>query len=98
MLTLQLHLPPEYVMDKMEFFEIRALMKHQHYAHKDSWEQARMVAYIIAQVNSKKKLKPTDVMEFDWDRERDNTAVSNEEIALLRDEAKRVALTLQNEF
>lgn len=87
-------------MDKMEFYEIRALMKHQHYAYKDSWEQARLVAYLIAQVNSKKKLKVTDIMEFDWDKENEATkqAVSNEEIKKLREQARIVALQLQNDF
>lgn len=82
----------------MEFFEIRALMKHQHYAYKDGWEQARLIAYLVAQVNCKKKLKLSDIMEFDWDREIENTGVSNDEIAKLREEAQKVALMLQNDL
>ena len=97
-LTLQLHLSPEYVMDRMEFYEIRALMKYQYYAHKDNWEQARLISYLIAQVNSKKQLKLSDIIEFEWDKENIelNKSVSNEEIAKLREQAKLVALQLQN--
>lgn len=95
-LTLQLHLPPEYVLDKMEFFEIRAIMKHKYYAHKDTWEQSRLIAYLIAQVNSKNKLKLSDIIEFPWDKENDNAnAISNEQITKLREDAKEVASMLQ---
>lgn len=86
-------------MDKMEFYEIRALMKYQYYAHKDDWEQARLVSYLIAQVNSKRKLKFSDIIEFEWDKENEkiNQSVSNEEIAKLRKEAMNVALMLEND-
>lgn len=99
-LTLQLHLPPDYVMDKMEFYEIRAVMKYQYYAYKDNWEQARLISYLVAQVNSKKKLKLSDIMEFEWDKDNAalNKSVSNEEIAKLREDAKKVALMLQNDL
>ena len=35
--------------------------------HKDEWEAARMQAYLTAQVNSTKKLKPTDIISFAWE-------------------------------
>lgn len=95
-MTLQLKLPPEYVMDKMEFFEIRSLMKYQHYAYKDGWEQARMISYLIAQVNSKKRLKPEDILNLFWEKEEavKNQEVSNEEVARLRAKAKEFAALL----
>lgn len=82
----------------MEFFEIRALMKYQYYAHKDNWEQARLISYLVAQTNSKKKLKLSDIMEFPWDRDNEfaKQQVSNEEISKLRNEAKNVAEQLKN--
>ena len=84
----------------MEFYEIRAIMKYQHYAHKDEWEQARFISYLIAQVNSKNKLKLKDIIEFEWDKDIDemSNSVSNEEIAKLRKEAQNVALLLQNDI
>lgn len=75
-------------------------MKYQHYAYKDNWEQARLISYLIAQVNSKKKLKLSDIIEFEWDKDNAalNSSVSNEEIAKLRMEAQKVALMLQNDL
>jgi hypothetical protein len=32
----------------MELFEVKAVMEYEYYAHKDGWEQARLVAYLIA--------------------------------------------------
>lgn len=76
----------------MEFYEIRAIMKYQYYAHKDNWEQARLIAYMIGQTNSKNKLKISDIIEFPWDsEENENVSVSNEEITNLRQEAQKVA-------
>jgi hypothetical protein len=47
-LVLRLNYPPDYVLDKMEMYEIKAVMDYEYYAHKDGWEQARLVAYLIA--------------------------------------------------
>lgn len=98
-MTLQLGLSPEYILDKMEFYEIRALMKYHYYAHKDNWEQARLISYLIAQVNSKNKLKLSDIIDFGWDKDMEKKdeevkAVSNEQINKLREEAKKVASLL----
>lgn len=85
----------------MEFFEIRALMKNKHYAHKDEWEQARLIMYTVAQTNSKKKLKQTDIIKFPWDEEKDqfekkNEAknVSNEDVNRLRERGREMAKML----
>lgn len=78
----------------MEFFEIRAIMKNRFYAYKESWEQARFVAYLIAQVNSKKKLKLADIIEFPWEIDsketEDNTEISKEDIDRLRKESSEL--------
>ena len=64
-------------------------MANQHLAFKDSWEQARLISYIIAQTNSKKKLKLTDIISFNWDNEEaPNTSISNEDIDRLSNKAK----------
>lgn len=69
MLTLQMGLSPEYVLDKIEWYEINALMKYQYYSIKDNWEQARLIAFMIAQTNSKRKLKLQDIVPFVWEEE-----------------------------
>ena len=38
MLVLRYHYPPEYVLDKMQMYEIRAVLNYEYYAHKDNWE------------------------------------------------------------
>ena len=65
-------------------------MKFQHYAYKDSWEQARLIAYLVAQCNSTNKLKPSDIMTFYWDKSEDeDTFISDADIIRLREKAKQ---------
>lgn len=89
-LVLRYNLSPAYVLDHMQLYEAKALLKYSDYSSRDSWEQSRLVAYIIAQVNSTKKMRPTDIMKFKWDNEFDeeHTGISNDEIERLRNKAK----------
>lgn len=65
-------------------------MKFQHYSYKDSWEQARLISYIVAQCNSTKKLKPSDIMNFYWDKlEDEDTSISDADVIRLREKAKQ---------
>lgn len=76
-------------------YEVQPLITFMHLKHRDSWEQSRMIAYIIAQVNSRKKLNPTDIIKFDWDNEKEinkETRISNEDIERLRKKAKEYSL------
>lgn len=52
----------------MQFYEVEALLDSYYMKHKDSWEQARLIAYITAQVNSRDKLNPEDIMKFHWEK------------------------------
>lgn len=90
-LTLRLRYPPEYVLDKMEMYEIAAVMEYEYLAHKDDWEQARLVAYLVAQTNSTKSLKVTDIMQFYWEQqeEKKDTSVSDAEKERLQMKAKQ---------
>lgn len=84
-------LSPEYVLDKIEWYEINALMKYQYYAIKDNWEQARLIAFLIAQTNSKKKLKLQDIVPFAWDEDEeneDNKPITKSEIERLKARAQ----------
>lgn len=56
-LVLQFGLTPSYVMDEIQQYEIKSLMDYGYYKHKEDWEQTRLISYLIAQTNSKKKLK-----------------------------------------
>lgn len=83
-------LDPEYVLDEMQMYELESLISNLHKKDRNSWEQARMIAYVIAQCNSTKKLKPTDIMQFTWDNDTTGeTSISNEDIKRLKEKAKQ---------
>lgn len=57
----------EYFLDKMKPYELHIICDSLHLRTRDEWEQARLISYLIAQSNSKKRLKPSDILEFPWD-------------------------------
>lgn len=75
----------------MQFYEIPTLVKGMNLKNKESWEQTRFISYITAQVNSTKKLKPTDILKFSWDSDTGNkdTYISNEDIERLKLKSKQ---------
>lgn len=68
-LVIQLGYSPEYVLDKMQWYEVNAALKYSFYAFKDGWEQSRLISYLIAQTNSRKKLTLEDITKFYWENE-----------------------------
>lgn len=79
-------------------YEIKALMDYEYLAHKDSWEQARLIAYMVAQCNSTKQLQLSDITKFYWESEGADTpsgSISNEDITRLREQARQY-ITLNN--
>lgn len=90
---MRLHYPPNYVLDEMEWYEIRAAMKYQHYAYKDLWEANRLPAYLTAQVNARKgsEIELTDIVCFPWEdkpNKEDDTSISKADIERLQNKAK----------
>ena len=76
-------------------YEVQPLITSMHLKYRDSWEQSRMIAYTIAQVNSRKKLNPTDIIKFAWDNKEEinkGTSISNDDIERLRKKAKEYSL------
>lgn len=72
----------------MSMYEINALMRNAHYRNKDDWEQARLIAYLVAQTNSTKKLKLSDIIEFPWEQlEKKDTHISIEDVERLSRQA-----------
>lgn len=53
----------------MEVYEMKAILDNLYLKDKEGWEQTRMLAYIMAQVNSTKPLKASDIMRFLWDKQ-----------------------------
>lgn len=85
-LVLEMHLPPSYILDEMDWCEINSLLKYRHYAVKEQWEQARLITYMTAQVNSKRHLKLTDIITFPWEKDEDenNTRVTDDDVKRLK--------------
>lgn len=71
-------------------YEIEPLISNIHKKNKESWEQARLISYVMVQCNSSKKLKPTDIIKFCWDEEDStSTSISNDDIRRLKEKAKQ---------
>lgn len=80
----------EYFMSDLQNFEVELLYENLKYADRPSWEQTRLLAFILAQVNSKKKLEMTEILSFPWDRPEDihDIEMTNEDRDRLREKAK----------
>ena len=78
-------------MFQLEDWEVNTLINLIPYSNRNEWEMCRQQIYITAQVNSKKKLKPKDIMEFAWEKPQmkvKHETPSNEEISNARNMAK----------
>lgn len=67
-LVLECGIAPDYVLDRMEFYEIETLLENKWRKDKESWEQARLQAYFTAQCQSTKEIDPKKIIPFPWDR------------------------------
>lgn len=73
----------------MSFIEVESFLDGLNRRNRESWEQTRLLGYIIAQSNSTKTLKQTDILRFPWDEEeKKDTSVTNEDMKRLRVKAK----------
>ena len=75
MLVLKCGIDPRYVMDEMPLYEADIYLSRAYYVGQELREDVRMVTWATAQVNSKKKLRPSDIYKFSWE------AVKNDEPA-----------------
>ena len=57
----------QYFMDEMQTWEINDMIENIPYTDRALWETARVNAYVVAQVNSKKKLTQQDILKFKWE-------------------------------
>lgn len=72
-------------------------MQYDYFSYKDSWEQARLISYMIAQTNSTKQLKLTDIVKFHWEKEEVDTSISNADVERLREKALQYEHILKQE-
>ena len=82
---------PDYFLDKMDFIEVESFIDGLNRRNREAWEQTRLLGFIIAQSNSTKTLKQTDILRFPWDEEeKKDTSVTDEEMQRFRAKAKEV--------
>lgn len=94
---LRLRLDPIYVLDVMTMGELDIYIEYAYMAKQDEWEQARLEAYITAQCNSTKKLKPSDIMTFAWEKKMsvESEQPTQEQINNIRNRAEKIKAWLQ---
>ena len=87
-------------MDEMQEYELHDIYDAMDYADLSSIQQTRWIVYAIAQVNSRKKIKPEDILLLPTDdayikkNQVKNIEISNEEIAELKALSKEFAKKL----
>lgn len=81
----------------MQLYELNEILKNYQYHFKNEFEQTRILSFIIAQSNSSKKLKPSDILKFDWDNQETETVetkqLTKEDIEMYRRKAKEIIKT-----
>ena len=80
-------------MDECSEWELNDLVQGIKWMDRTTWEQARLQAYLTAQVNSKNKLSPQDILKLPWDEGGEDidhdTEISNEDIQRLKELGKK---------
>ena len=87
---MQCGVQPDYVLDRMNFYEIEALLENLWMKNKESWEQTRVQAYITAQTQSTKKIDMNDMMSFPWEKKVEKVEDTPEDIEMRRKEMKEM--------
>lgn len=87
---MQCGVQPDYVLDRMKFYEIEALIENLWMKNKESWEQTRVQAYITAQTQSTKKIDMNDIMSFPWEKKEEKVEDTPEDIEMMRKEMKEM--------
>lgn len=80
-------------MDEMKDYEVYLLLDNIQYSEKNDWERSRFESYVVAQVNNKKKIKPTDLIKFSWDNEltdKASTEISTQDIDRLQKKSEEI--------
>ena len=78
-------------------YEISAILKNGYMKHQDEWEQSRLIAYVIAQCNSTKTIKPEQIISFEWDKNNSRKKqITNEQIKKTEQMMKNMEAYLQN--
>lgn len=74
----------------MQDYEVNTIIENIPYLDRASWEQNRFSIYSNVQMNSKKQIKPTDIIKFAWDETAETTSITNEDIERLRNKSQLI--------
>lgn len=77
---MELKYEPRYFYDEMSFDELRLILENYQYRYKNEYEMNRLTNYIIAQSNSTKQVKQTDISTFVWDKQEVEKQVITQEV------------------
>lgn len=88
----------------MEEYEVQSIIENLEYYERPEWERTRFLAYCNLQKSSTKKIKPTDLITFPWEKESDNTdqistnsELSKADIQRLKEQSKIISQTLETD-
>nr|DAS01885.1 MAG TPA: hypothetical protein [Caudoviricetes sp.] len=88
----------------MEEYEIEPIIQNLEHYEVTQWTRTRFQAYCNLQKSSTKKIKPTDLITFPWEKEDDNTEeintnseLSKEDIQYLKEKARIISQTLETD-
>jgi len=81
-------------MDKCQEWELNDLMENIPYLDRNLWESQRLNTYVVAQVNSRKKMELKDICNFKWEQEdkteeEHDVEINDDEIRRLKEIAKQ---------
>ena len=80
----------------MQEYEVNTIIENLPYLDRNSWEQHRFQIYSSVQMNSKKKISPTDIMQFAWDNSKEETSITSKDIERLKNKSKEISNTIKN--
>lgn len=83
----------------MQEYEVNTVIENLPYLDRNMWEQHRFLIYTNIQMNSKKKLNPSDILKFKWDEDykEDSTSITTQEIERLRNKSQHIIRSINNE-
>lgn len=92
-------------MDSLQEYEIEPILECISTYERGDWERTRFIAYCNLQKSSTKKIKPTDLITFPWEKEDDNTdqingnsePLTQSEIERLKEQARIISQTLETD-
>lgn len=92
-------------MDTLQEYEVEPIIQNLEYYERPEWERTRFLAYCNIQKSSSKKIKPTDLITFPWEKEESSTdqispisePLTQSEIERLKEQAKIISQTLETD-